>query len=118
MPVELSLAEAPLLKKEAPKTQKASADRRCPRNRSSEREGAPQRGIVGGVPSSQGESQVGHMKRCKAAQGLWKVVLGNTVVGYFLVYVDDVRIAAKTMWILSMMKAFGKTGNVSMWVYS
>ena len=63
---------------------------------------------VDGVPFSCEESQVGYMKRCRSAQGLWKVLLGSTVVGFFLVYVDDVLMVAKTKWILGMMRSFGK----------
>ena len=45
--------------------------------------------------------QLARMQRCKAAQGLWKVICDNRIVGYFLVYVDDTLVVAKTKWILA-----------------
>ena len=42
------------------------------------------------------DGQLARMQRCKAAQGLWKVICDNEVVGYFLVYVDDIIVVART----------------------
>ena len=58
--------------------------------------------------STHQERQLGFMKRCRTAQGLWKVIYRNEIVGFFLVYVDDVLMAAKTKWILGIVNSFGK----------
>ena len=86
-----------------------SGMKQCPKSCTSECEvDTAARTHAGSVLPSQAESQVGYMMRCRSAQGLWKVILGDAVVGFFLVYVDDVLMAAKTKWILGMMKSFGK----------
>ena len=53
------------------------------------------------------DGQLGRTQRCKATQGLWKVICDNKIVGYFLLYVGDLLIVAKTKWILATMQPFG-----------
>ena len=54
------------------------------------------------------DGKMASMKQCKASQGVWKVIYDNEVVGYFLVYVDDILFVAKTECILATMASFGK----------
>ena len=65
------------------------------------------------------DGNMASMKQCKASQGVWKVIYDNEVVGYFLVYVDDMLFVAKTEWSLATMASFGKkTGNANMSAFS
>ena len=42
------------------------------------------------------DGKMASMSQCNASQGVWKVIYDNEVVGYFLVYVDDILFVAKT----------------------
>ena len=62
---------------------------------------APQRGAPGGAVQEKAQ-----LHQCKAAKGIWKIKMEGTIVGYILVYVDDVMITARTVWIEAVFRAF------------
>ena len=45
-------------------------------------------------------------EQCETAKGIWKIKSGNRIVGYFMVYVDDVLIHAPTKWVQAVMNTF------------
>eukprot|EP00974_Lingulodinium_polyedra_P115949 11157377-Lingulodinium_polyedra.AAC.1 len=44
--------------------------------------------------------------QCETAKGSWKIKSHGRIMGYFVVYVDDVLIYAPTEWAKAVMNTF------------
>ena len=52
------------------------------------------------------EGEEAELVQCSAAKGLWKIMLLKQIIGYLIVYVDDVLITGPTSVIHGVMTAF------------